>query len=90
LKRCHKIENLVQLQVFSFVKGVFGVAVVAAEITEGQPDKDTTVARPGALALDRLINLVNGQRFFSVRHWVLDVGRWTLNVSRAVTKLPAL
>ena len=57
------IGNFAQRHLLAFVKGVFGVAIIAAQIAEGEPDKDTPLTRPGALALDRLVNLVNRERF---------------------------
>src|SRR6267378_1028180 len=63
MKRRDKIDDLFERHLFPLVKGVFGVAVVAAQITKSEPDKDTTLARPGTLALDGLVNLVDRQRF---------------------------
>ena len=55
------IGNFAQRHLLAFVKRVFGVAIIAAQIAESEPDKDTAFSGPGALALDRLVNLVDGQ-----------------------------
>ena len=64
LKARDPINDFFERSFLAFVKGVFRVAIVAAQIAEGEPDKNTTLARPGALALDRLVNLVDRQRLF--------------------------
>ncbi len=58
------IGDFAQRHLLAFVKRVFGVAIIAAQITEGQPYKNTAFTRPGALALDRLVNLIDRQRLF--------------------------
>ena len=58
------INDILERSFLSFVKGVLGIAVTAAEIAECQPDEDTTLAGPGTLALDGFVNLVDSQRFF--------------------------
>src|SRR5438477_3711042 len=65
IKRCDKIDNLLQRLFFPFVKCVLGVAIIAAQVAERQPHKSTTLPGPGALALDRLINFVDRQCFFA-------------------------
>ena len=64
LKTRDSIDDLFKRSFLAFVKRVFGIAIIAAQIAEGEPDKDTALARPGALALDRLVNLVDRQRLF--------------------------
>ena len=63
MKRCDKIDNLLQRLFFPFVKRILRVAIITAQIAERQPHKSTTLPGPAALALDRLINFVDGQRF---------------------------
>jgi hypothetical protein len=58
------IGNFAQRHLLAIVKRVFGVAVTAAQIAERQPDKDTALTRPGALALDRLIDFIDRERLF--------------------------
>src|SRR6266404_367878 len=65
MKRCDKVDNLLQRLLFPFVKRVLGVAIIAAQIAERQPHKNTTLPGPGALALDRLIDFVDRQRLFA-------------------------
>ena len=60
IKRRDKIDDLIQCLFFAFVKCVLGIAIIAAQIAESQPHENTTLPRPGALALDRLINLIDG------------------------------
>ena len=71
-KPCDGGDDLIKRLLFPFVKRVFGVAIIAAEIAKRHPDEDTRLAGPGAFALDRMVNLVNRQRLF---HSALDVGR---------------
>ena len=83
---------------FPLVKRIFRVAIIAAQIAEGQPDKDARFTRPGALSLDGMINLINCERSFLagsfIERWTLNVGRWTFpsgfrfdNVSRSPCKI---
>ncbi len=65
IERRDKIDNLLQRLLFAFVKCVVGVAIIAAQIAESQPHKNTTLPDPGAFTLDRLINLVDRQRLFA-------------------------
>ena len=59
LERFDRIDDFRQRLLFPFVKGVFRVAIGAAQIAKSQPDKNARPARPGALALNREIDLVN-------------------------------
>ena len=61
------IDYFSQRRLLAFVEGIFGIAIIAAQIAESQSDENTTLPSTGALALDRLINLVDGQRFFAHR-----------------------
>ena len=64
VKLFDSIDNFTQRHLLALVKRVFGVAIIAAQIAESEPDKDTAFSGPGALALDRLINLVDRQLLF--------------------------
>jgi hypothetical protein len=55
-------EDFVDRAPFALVKGVFGVAVGAAQIAAGEPDEDTGLPGKGALALDAVENLIDGER----------------------------
>src|SRR6266496_6605812 len=68
MKRLHGICDLLQRLFLPFVKGVLRVAIVAAQIAESQPHKNAWSPHPGAFALDRVINLVDRQRLFALRH----------------------
>lgn len=72
---CHHIDDFVQRHLSPLIKRVFRVAIIAAQIAKGQPDEHTPTTGEGALALDRLIDLINGQCFLWLFHWGLDVGR---------------
>ena len=50
------------------VKSVSRITIGAPQITEGQPDKDAGQPRPGALPLDRAIDLVDSERCWFVLH----------------------
>src|SRR5206468_7740601 len=83
-ERRYDVDNLFESLFFSFVKRVLRVAVVAAKIAEGQPHKDARLPRPGALALDRVINLVNCQRLFLLLH--RDVESLTRYLAQSLTR----
>jgi phosphoenolpyruvate carboxykinase (ATP) len=53
------IDNLRQRSFLAFVKRVFGIAVGATQIAKCQPNEYAWPARPGALALDGVIDFVN-------------------------------
>ena len=68
VEREHLGEHLGHGAFVAFVKGVFGVAVGAAQVAESQPHEDAAPARPGALALDGLVDFVDRQRRRFVGH----------------------
>ena len=74
-KRRHGIDDFFQCLLFPFVKCVLRIAIVAAKIAEGQPHEDARPPHPGALALNRMINLVNRQRLFVFWHAVIGLDR---------------
>ena len=63
--RRDRIDDFGQRLFLALVKGVFGIAIGAAQIAESQPHEDTRPTRPGALALDGAIDLVNRQRWLT-------------------------
>jgi len=54
-----RLRDFGERPLLSFVKGIFRVAISAAQIAESETYEDARKANPGTLALDRLINFVN-------------------------------
>src|SRR6478672_2216927 len=67
-KRRYRVGNLFESLFFAFVKRVLGIAIVTAKIAEGQTHKYARSPHPGALSLNGVINLVNGQCLFWFWH----------------------
>src|SRR4030095_2033606 len=74
-KRCDRIYNLVQSLFLSLVKGVLSIAIIAAQIAEGQAHEHTRLSYPSAFTLNGVINFVDCQR-------LLALGRHVNNVLR--------
>ncbi len=51
-KPCDRIYNLVQSLFLSFVKGVLGIAIIAAQIAECEPHEHTGLSYPRAFTLN--------------------------------------
>ena len=56
----NRLRDFAERLFFAFVKRVFGIAVGAAQIAESEPNEYTWPPRPAALALDGVIDFVNG------------------------------
>jgi hypothetical protein len=59
LERRHRRHDCIERLLPALVKRVFRIAIIAAQIAKRQADKDAWLTRPGALTLDRVIDLVN-------------------------------
>jgi len=57
-----RLRDFGERPLLSFVKGIFRVAISAAQIAESETHENARKANPGTLSLDRLINFVNRQR----------------------------
>ena len=60
--------DLAERAFLPLVKRILRVAIRTTQIAECQPDEYAGQPRPGALALNRRINLVDRQRWFASRH----------------------
>jgi hypothetical protein len=56
-------DQLIEALLLTAIKRILGVAPRAAQRTAGQPNERTRITRPGALALDRMKDLGNSQKF---------------------------
>jgi hypothetical protein len=57
----HAFKNRLERLAFTFGKGVGGVAIRAAEIAGGEPDKDARQTGKSALTLDTDVDFVDSQ-----------------------------
>src|SRR5690348_13421707 len=68
LKRRYLIDDFSEGLFFAFVECVLRIAIIAAKIAKGQPHKHAWSPHPGALSLNRVINLVDSQLLFRFWH----------------------
>ena len=67
-KTLDTLGNFFKRRLLAFIESVFRIAIVAAQIAEGEPDENAALARPGAFTLDRLVNFVDRQPLLCVCH----------------------
>src|SRR5208282_5257198 len=64
----HAFDDLRQRHFYAGIKGVGCIAIGASQIAERQTHKNAWQPRPGALPLDRAVNLINGKSERCVLH----------------------
>ena len=62
IKGQNSLDDLRRCHLFTSVKRVRGITIAAPKIAKGQTDKNARHPRPGALSLDRAIDLINRER----------------------------